>query len=79
MELLFNHSSSSAFQAVKLEFLKPMEIIFPDLFKDLMANRLEQSLKKGYFMKENLKTKNHMEKVSKRLKAIITQEFMRMG
>jgi hypothetical protein len=56
-----------------------MEIIFPDLFKDLMANRLEQSLKKGYFMKENLKTKNHMEKASKRLKAIITQEFMRMG
>lgn len=44
-----------------------------------MANRLEQYFKKGYFMKENLKTRNHMEKALKRPKAIITQEFMRMG
>lgn len=79
MGLLSNPSSSSAFQAVKLEFLKPMGIIFPDLFKTLMANRLEQYLKKGYFMKENLKTRNHMEKAWKRRKAIITQGLMRMG
>lgn len=44
-----------------------------------MANKLEQYFKKGYFMKENLKTRNHTEKALKRLKAIITREFMRMG
>jgi hypothetical protein len=79
MELLSNPSSSSAFQAAKLGFLKPMVIIFPDLFKKIMANRLEQYLKKGYYMKENLKIRNRMDKAWKGLKAIITKELTRMG
>jgi len=79
MELLSNPSSSSAFRAAKLGFLKPMVIIFPDLFKKIMANRLEQYLKKGYYMKENLKIRNRMDKAWKGLKAIITKELTRMG